>query len=73
MVVWKKETDVKQSVVTIQWQNCILYITGCWETFLENLAFLKYNYITSDLNIYNVYIWNISIYNNQASVNLEFL
>ena len=69
----KKETDVKQSVVTIQWQNCILYIIGYWENIFENLTFIKNNCITSYLNIYNISIWNISIYNNQASVNLEFL
>ena len=71
--LFEKKKHVKQSVVTIQWQNCILSIIGWWKTFFENLTFIKNNYITSYLNIYNIYIWNILIYNNQASENSEFL
>ena len=39
--------------------------------------FRKFNFYKEQLynilNIYNIYIRNISMYNNQASVNLEFL
>ena len=57
MAVWKKETDVKQSMVTTQWQNCTLYIIRCRKTFFENLTFIKNNYITSYLKIHNIYIF----------------
>ena len=54
--LFEKKKHVKQSVVTMQWQNCILYIVGCSETFFENLTFIENNDITSYLNIYNIYI-----------------
>ena len=60
-----KKRNICKSAVTIQCQNCILYIISCWQTFFQNLRFYKeqlYNILPKHIYIIYIYIYIYEIF-----------